>query len=77
MWQNICSVISDWYVWWLVIGFITGIIDLIHFYKTKGDLTAKHILDLMFFVFMGLVGTLMFLKIHGDEIVLIKKKKEK
>ena len=77
MWQNICSIIDDWYVCWLVVGFVTGIIDLFHYYRTKGNITSKHILDLIFFMCMGIIGTIMFLKIHGDEIVLIKKKEKK
>ena len=74
MWQTIYDVIEDWYVWWLVIGFITGIIDLYHYYKTKDSITVKHILDLLFFMLMGLAGTLLFLNVHGNEITLIKKK---
>jgi len=77
MLETIYEFIENWYVWWLVIGLVTGLIDLKHFHKTKGNITARHILDLLYFIFLGLVGLLMFLKIHGDEIVLIKKKKEK
>lgn len=77
MWDSIVDFISDYYVYWMIIGFITGIIDLKHYHKTKGDLTAKHILDLLFFIFMGVIGTLMFLNIHGNEIVLMRKKEKK
>lgn len=77
MLESIIEFISDYYVYWMIVGFITGIIDLKHYYKTKGDLTAKHILDLLFFMFMGIIGTLLFLNVYGNEIVLIKKKEKK
>ena len=39
----------NWYGIWFIVGFITGVIDLRHYYKKGNHITAKHILDLIFF----------------------------
>lgn len=77
MLDNILDFIKDWYVWWLVIGFITGLIDLEHFYSKdkKNNITASNILDLCYFSLLGLLGLILFLNTHGKDIVFIKHKK--
>ena len=64
----------DYYCWWFIIGFITGLIDLKHFYNKGQVITLKYVLDLLFFSAIGFIGTFLFIYLHGKEIVLIKHK---
>ena len=64
----------NWYGIWFIVGFITGVIDLRHYYKKGNHITAKHILDLIFFSISGIIGLIVYLYVDGSEIVLIKKK---